>query len=183
MRSLRRNWIVITKVTASIGLGLLLVGCSWLQPVQPPPVTPGSVWDSVATPVASSASGLWWPLLFSGFIAIMAGIVNAVVFRGGHKLFMLGILLAAVPPVADYVMRQSALVISLTVLAISLMMLIYVAGKWFGWRALGQELKPLAAKAKDKRQDYTAEQAMTIIENANNERPKSLQTKIQGEIT
>jgi cytochrome c-type biogenesis protein CcmH/NrfG len=113
----------------------------------------------------------------------MAGIVNAVVFRGGHKLFMLGILLAAVPPVADYVMRQSALVISLTVLAISLMMLIYVAGKWFGWRALGQELKPLAAKAKDKRQDYTAEQAMTIIENANNERPKSLQTKIQGEIT
>ena len=79
-------------------------------------------------------------------------------------------------------MRQSALVISLTVLTLSIMLVIYVAGKWFGWRALGSELKPLAEKAKNKKEDYTAEDAMTIIESANTERPKSLQSKIQGEL-
>jgi len=171
------------KILSSTLLFLMLVGCAWMQPTQPIiPTTPGGVWDSISTPVASSASGLWWPLLFSGFLAIMAGIINAVVFRGGHKLFLLGVFLAAVPPCADYMMRQSALVISLTVLAISIMLIIYVAGKWFGWRALGQELKPLAEKVKDRRQDYTAEQAITIIENANTQRPKSLQSKIQGEL-
>ena len=154
-----------------------------MQPASPTPITtPGGIWDSMATPVASSATGLWWPLLFSGFLAIMAGIINAVIFRGGHKIFLLGIVLASIPPIADYMMRQSALVISLTVLAISIMLVIYVAGKWFGWRAFGNELKPLTSKVKDRREDYTAEEAINIIENANLERPKSLQTKIQGEL-
>ena len=152
-----------------------------MQPTQSP-TTPDGVWDSIATPVASSATGLWWPLLFSGFLAIMAGIINAVIFRGGHKIFILGVILAIIPPIADYMMRQSALVISLTVLTLSIMLVIYVAGKWFGWRALGSELKPLAEKAKNKKEDYTAEDAMTIIESANTERPKSLQSKIQGEL-
>ena len=182
MRSLDINWKKNLKIVSSLLVALLLVGCAWMQPTQSPPVTPGGVWDSISTPVASSASGLWWPLLFSGFLAIMAGIINAVVFRGGHKIFVLGVILAAIPPTADYMMRQSALVISLTVLALSIMLIIYVAGKWFGWKALGRELKPLAAKVKDRGQDYTAEEAITIIENANTERPKSLQSKIQGEL-
>jgi len=182
MKSLRLNWIHIIKILSSLTILLVLVGCAWMQPMQTPSTTPGGIWDSVATPVASSATGLWWPLLFSGFLAIMAGIINAVIFKGGHKIFMLGIVLAVIPPTADYMMRQSALVISLTVLAISIMLIIYVAGKWFGWRTFGREIRPLTDKVKDWKQDYTAEEAITIIENANTERPKSLQSKIQGEL-
>ena len=182
MRNLNKSSISLIQILSSLFIIFILVGCAWMQPTPSMPITPTGAWESIYTPVASSAAGLWWPLLFSGFLAIMAGIINAVVFRGGHKLFLLGVFLAAVPPIADYMMRQSALVISLTVLALSIMMLIYVAGKWFGWRALGKEIKPLATKVKDKGQDYTAEQALTIIENANTERPKSLQSKIQGEL-
>lgn len=183
MKNLKLSWTTTVKILSSLAIVALLAGCAWMQPVSPTPIaTPGGVWDSVATPVASSATGLWWPLLFSGFLAIMAGIINAVIFRGGHKIFLLGIVLASIPPIADYMMRQSALVISLTVLALSIMLIIYVAGKWLGWRAFGNELKPLVSKVKDRREDYTAEEAITIIENANIERPKSLQTKIQGEL-
>ena len=183
MRNLNKSSIRLIRVLSSLAILFTLVGCAWMQPASPTPITtPGGIWDSMATPVASSATGLWWPLLFSGFLAIMAGIINAVIFRGGHKIFLLGIVLASIPPIADYMMRQSALVISLTVLAISIMLVIYVAGKWFGWRAFGNELKPLTSKVKDRREDYTAEEAINIIENANLERPKSLQTKIQGEL-
>ena len=181
MKNLRRNWMSAVKILSSLFLVLLLTGCSLFQPI-PAPVDPGGAFESLYTPVASSASTLWWPMLFSGFLAIMAGIINAVVFRSGHKLFMLGILLAAIPPIADYILRQSAFVISLTVLAISLMMLVWVMGKWFGWRSFGNEIKPLADKAKDRGQDYTAERAMTIIGSANTGRPKSLQSKIKGEL-
>jgi hypothetical protein len=178
---LKINWINTVKILSSAIAMAFLTGCQMFQPTAPS-LTPGGALESLYIPVASSASGLWWPLLFSGFLAILAGIINAVVFRGGHKIFLLGILLASIPPIADYMMRQSSLVISLTVLTASLMMLVWVAGKWFGWRAFGKEIKPLTYMVRDKRHNYTAEDALTIIESANTKRPKDLQSKIQGEL-
>lgn len=170
------------KTLSSLVVPVILAGCHMFPAAPKPTTLDGDALSSLYTPVASSAAGLWWPLLFSGFLAILAGIVNAVIFRGGHKLFLLGILLAAIPPVSDYMMRQSSLIISLTVLTVSLMMLVWVAGKWFGWKALGKELKPLTHLVKDKRNNYTAEEAVTIIEGVNNKSPKKLQSKIQGEL-
>ena len=62
------------------------------------------------------------------------------------------------------------------------MLLVWVGGKWFGWKMFGKQLKPLADKVKDKSQNYTAEDALTIIEGASINRPKSLKSKIEGDI-
>jgi hypothetical protein len=172
---------LMLKTLSITAVAVVLSGCQLFQPT-PHPMNPTGAIQSLYTPVASSASGLWWPLLFSGFLAIIAGVVNAVVFGRGHKLFLLGLTLAAIPPVTDHVMRQSSLIISLTVLSISIMLLVWVGGKWFGWKMFGKQLKPLADKVKDKSQNYTAEDALTIIEGASINRPKSLKSKIEGDI-
>ena len=178
MKYLNKNSTAIFLSLTSLAS---LAGCHTLQTVGGDSLDPSNAMESLYTPVASSATGLWWPMLFSGFLAIIAGVVNTVVFGRGHKLFLLGIALAAIPPIADYVLRQSSFVISLTVLSLSLMMLVWVVGKWFGWRTFGKELKPVVDKVKDKADNYTAEDALTIIEGASIDRPKSLKSKIKGD--
>ncbi len=178
MKYSNKNWMVTSLSVLGV---LALSSCRSFQSVGADSLNPSNAVESLYTPVASSATGLWWPMLFSGFLAIIAGVVNTVVFGRGHKLFILGVTLAAIPPIADYVLRQSSFVISLTVLSLSLMMLVWVVGKWFGWRTFGKELKPVVDKVKDKSDNYTAEDALTIIEGASLNRPKSLKSKIEGD--
>tara|TARA_Y100000034_G_C6713789_1_gene315424 strand:+ start:208 stop:726 length:519 start_codon:yes stop_codon:yes gene_type:complete len=169
---------MIIKVLISF---LLLVVCLVACETTPshtsitPPTDP---WNSLYQSVASPDTALWWPLLFSGFLAIAAGLVNSFVFGRGSKLFILGIVLACIPPIADYTLRQSAFVVSLTVLSISIMLIVWVGGKWFGWRGFRREMEPIAQNLKEN--NYTPEEAAAIIETTVSQKPKGLMKPKKG---
>ncbi len=157
----------------ALSLPLVVWGCATTGQATPSPTNP---FESIYLPVASADTALWWPLLFSGFLSIAAGLVNSFIFGKGMKLFVVGVLLACIPPVADHTMRQSALFISLTVLAISIMLVVWVGGKWFGWRWMSKEMQPVAQGMKDKK--FTTEEAADIIESAVVTRPRNIAKKL-----
>lgn len=159
---------LLTLTTTTIFIG----GCATTRPTVPSPSNP---FESIYLPVASADTALWWPLLFSGFLAIAAGLVNSFIFGKGLKLFVIGVILACIPPVADHTLRQSALFISLTVLAISIMLVVWVGGKWFGWRWMSKEIKPITQGMKDKK--FTSEEAADIIESTVLTRPRTIVKK------
>tara|TARA_Y100000310_G_scaffold337272_2_gene423932 strand:+ start:455 stop:988 length:534 start_codon:yes stop_codon:yes gene_type:complete len=161
-----------TKLAVRLTLLALLavvLGCATTGPKVP---TPSNPFESIYMPVASADTALWWPLLFSGFLAIAAGLVNSFIFGKGLKLFIIGVILASIPPVADHTLRQSALFISLTVLAISVMLIVWVGGKWFGWRWMSKEMKPITQGMKEKK--FTPEEAADIIESTVLTRPRKV---------
>ena len=166
------------KILISLLLLALFVGCEAFQPTHSTIPVPTNPFSSMFQSVASPDQALWWPLLFSGFLAIAAGIVNSFVFGRGSKLLVIGILLACIPPIADYTLRQSALVVSLTVLLASGMLLAYVGGKWFGWKGVTKEIAPIAKNLKEK--NWTPEEAAAIIETTVSQSPRNVSNINKG---
>lgn len=80
----------------------------------------------------AETSNLWLPIMFAGFLALLAGIINLVFLRGSAKLLVIGVLLALTPPVADVVLTSIAPWIGMAVAISGLALLAIVFGRWFG---------------------------------------------------
>ena len=92
-----------------------------------PMVDTGQIVSAVA-----DTSNLWFPIMFAGFLALLAGIINLVFLRGGAKLFVIGVLLALTPPVADMVIASIAPWVGIVVAVSGLALLGIVIGRWYG---------------------------------------------------
>ena len=119
------------KVITGLGTMLFcLIGCSALQPIFAPKPSATQAIDMVSSAVDSSS--LWWPIMFAGFLALLAGIVNLVFLRGSAKLLVIGVLLALTPPVAQELVTSLAPWVSIIVGLAGLALLGIVFGRWFG---------------------------------------------------
>jgi hypothetical protein len=107
-----------------------LTGCSVMQPL----FSPSSIAsDAVDTAVSvASSSNLYLPLMFTGFLALLAGVINLVFLRGGAKLLVIGVLLALTPPITDYVLSSISPWIGILIAVIGLALLGCVFGRWYG---------------------------------------------------
>ena len=123
-------WNRIKIITGVSSVAFCLAGCSALQPIFSPRATSTEAMDIVATAVGSSI--LWWPIMFAGFLALLAGIVNLVFLRGGAKLLVIGVLLALTPPIAELVLASIMPWVSIVVGLLGLALLGIVFGRWFG---------------------------------------------------
>ena len=121
------------RVVTGVGTMLVcLIGCSALQPIFAPKPTSQQALDIVSGAVEST--NLWWPIMFAGFLALLAGIVNLVFLRGGAKLLAIGVLLALTPPIAQAVVVSLTPWIAIVVAIAGLGLLGIVFGRWFGRR-------------------------------------------------
>lgn len=128
------------KVITGIGaIAFCLMGCSALRPIFTPKATATDAMGIVATAVEST--NLWWPIMFAGFLALLAGIVNLVFLRGGAKLLVIGVLLALTPPVAQAVVVSLTPWIAVVVAIAGLGLLGIVLGRWFGRRDIVKQVK------------------------------------------
>jgi len=128
------------KVITGIGaIAFCLMGCSALRPIFTPKATATDAMGIVATAVEST--NLWWPIMFAGFLALLAGIVNLVFLRGGVKLLAIGVLLALTPPVAELVITSIMPWISIVVGLLGLALLGIVLGRWFGRKDITKRLE------------------------------------------
>lgn len=121
------------KVIMGIGAtatAICLAGCSALQPLFSPSSTTADALDAVSA--VANTSNLWFPIMFAGFLALLAGIINLVFLRGGAKLFVIGVLLALTPPIADMVLSSIAPWVGIIVAVSGLALLGIVVGRWFG---------------------------------------------------
>jgi uncharacterized membrane protein len=109
---------------------LCLLGCSTLQPLFSPRSAAVDAVDAVSA--VANTSNLWFPIMFAGFLALLAGIINLVFLRGGAKLFVIGVLTALTPPVADMVLSTIAPWVSIIVSVSGLALLGIVIGRWYG---------------------------------------------------
>jgi len=128
------------KVITGIGAtACCLMGCSALRPIFSPKATTKEAMDIVATAVDST--NLWWPIMFAGFLALLAGIVNLVFLRGGAKLLIIGVLLALTPPVAEMILASIVPWVSIVVGLLGLALLGIVLGRWFGRKDITKRLE------------------------------------------
>lgn len=124
---------VIARPLATAVCLLMLTGCNALQPLFSPPKSPTADARQIVSTVAET-SNLWLPIMFAGFLALLAGIVNLVFLRGSAKLLVIGVLLALTPPVADMVLSSIAPWVGIIVATTGLALLAIVFGRWFGRR-------------------------------------------------
>jgi|TARA_Y100000310_G_C20692379_1_gene823187 hypothetical protein len=123
-------WNRLKVIIGSGTTATCLCGCSALNPIFSPKATTTEAMDIVATAVDSA--NLWWPIMFAGFLALVAGTVNLVFLRGGAKLLVIGVLLALTPPIAELVLTSIMPWVSLVVGLLGLALLGIVFGRWFG---------------------------------------------------
>ena len=83
-----------------------LSGCSAFQPLFSPKPTATEAMNIVSA--VAESSNLWFPIMFAGFLALLAGIINLVFLRGGAKLLIIGVLLALTHPIAEMVIASVA---------------------------------------------------------------------------
>lgn len=123
--------IVICRPVATAVCLLYLVGCSAMQRVFMSNPTPQ---EQAMNLVSNTVDGsnLWSPIMFAGFLALVAGVVNLVFLRGSARLLIIGVLLALTPPVAEVVLQSMAPWISIFVAIAGLGLLSVVMGRWFG---------------------------------------------------
>ncbi len=119
-------------------MAFCLVGCSAFRPLFSPRATPEEAIDVVAT--AMGSSNLWWPIMFAGFLALMAGIINLVFLRGGAKLLVIGVLLALTPPITELVLASIMPWVSVVVGLLGLGLLAIVVGRWFGQKDISKRI-------------------------------------------
>ena len=119
-----------------------LMGCSTMQPLFSPR---SAAVDAVETVSAvANSSNLWLPIMFTGFLALLAGIINLVFLRGGAKLFIIGVLLALTPPVAEMILSSIAPWIGILIAVIGLALLGCVFGRWYGRKDIMKRAKARA---------------------------------------
>ena len=123
--------IVICRPPATAICLFYLIGCSAMQRVFTPTPTPQ---EQAMNLVSNTVDGsnLWSPIMFAGFLALVAGVVNLVFLRGSAKLLVIGVLLALTPPVAEMVLQSIAPWISIFVAVAGLGLFSIVMGRWFG---------------------------------------------------
>jgi len=124
------RYIVIVRPLATAVCLLMLTGCSAFQPLFSPKPTAAEAMDIVST--VAESSNLWFPIMFAGFLALLAGIINLVFLRGTAKLLVIGVLLALTPPVAEVVLDSIAPWVGIIVAISGLALLSIVIGKWYG---------------------------------------------------
>lgn len=122
-----RTWITAYAV-------LCMTGCSAIQRAFNPV---DSVTASELVETATANSGLWWPFMLTGFIALVAGIINLVFLRGGAKLLVIGVLLALTPPISEMVLTSIMPWIALVVGLAGLALVGIVVGRVVGRRDIG----------------------------------------------
>ena len=119
------------RVITGIGTtATCLSGCSAFQPLFSPKPTATEAMNIVSA--VAESSNLWFPIMFAGFLALLAGIINLVFLRGGAKLLIIGVLLALTPPIAEMVIASVAPWIGNIVAISGLGLLGVVLGRWFG---------------------------------------------------
>lgn len=147
------RYILIVRPAATAVCLLILTGCSALQPLFSPKPTAAEAMNIVST--VAESSNLWFPIMFAGFLALLAGIINLVFLRGSAKLLVIGVLLALTPPIADMVLTSIAPWIGIIVAISGLALLGIVAGRWFG-------RKDIIRRA-EARADYIAENGKSTL--------------------
>ena len=156
------------KVITGVGTMLVcLVGCSALQPIFSPAQKTQQALDMVSSSVGSS--NLWWPLMFAGFLALLAGIINLVFLRGSAKLLVIGVLLALTPPVIQTVVASIAPWVSVLIALAGLASLSVVFGRWFGRKDIMKRAKARADYiAGNGRDILTKGQTADVLKNLDN---------------
>ena len=138
------NMLIWSRLHVITRWGLLVVcllaGCSSVQRIfgtssQEPAMVVGN---------AVSSSGLWWPMLLTGFLAVIAGLANLILLRGSSRLLMIGIALAMTPPIIDALIASIAPWVALVVGLAGVIMVGAVLGRWFGRRDIGKRARQRA---------------------------------------
>ena len=136
-----RYWVIKGIVYTAFAL-CLLSGCSTMQPLFSPRSTTADAVEAVSA--VANTSNLWLPIMFAGFLALLAGIINLVFLRGGAKLFVIGVLLALTPPVTDMVLSSISPWIGILVGVSGLALLGCVIGRWYGRKDIIKRAKARA---------------------------------------
>tara|TARA_R110000765_G_scaffold100586_3_gene188447 strand:+ start:3704 stop:4243 length:540 start_codon:yes stop_codon:yes gene_type:complete len=167
MQMLFWNRYKVIRGIVYTAIAVCLLGCSSLQPVS---YAHSSAVDAVqAVSSVARTSNLWLPIMFTGFLALLAGIINLVFLRGGAKLLVIGVLLALTPPITEYVLSSISPLIGILIAVIGLALLGCVVGRWYGRKDIMKRAKARADYIVGNGKDVlTKGQAADVLTNLDN---------------